>query len=27
MVFFARHLPQSLVMAVVKRVSGTYRKL
>jgi hypothetical protein len=27
MVFLARYLPQRLVMAVVKRVSGTYRKL
>jgi len=27
MVFLARYLPQGLVMAVVKRVSGTYRKL
>jgi len=27
MVFLARYLPQWLVMAVVKRVSGTYRKL
>jgi short-subunit dehydrogenase len=27
MVFFARYLPQWLVMAVVKRVSNTYRKL
>jgi hypothetical protein len=27
MVFFARYLPQWLVLAVVKRVSGTYRKL
>lgn len=27
MVFFARYLPQWIVLAVVKRVSGTYRKL
>jgi hypothetical protein len=27
MVFFARHMPQWLVMAVVKRVSGAYRRV